>query len=442
MKNKSNSNQRYFTREIGPDKVYFNYKRAPYICSKWLIVLVAVVELAVVLFEIFLFHTAYLQVITIPLIMYIAYRILRQKEAVDEATESHIVKEQLKISLDNLADGNDGNLVANEYFIETPKEIYIDEKRFMLAVMSNGKVYRFGVERAAHNGFVLDKTATICSDAKELSLVKKYTDKLHTDKNARVKRLTGTAAACIIVFGFAVLALSLWLGSRFSWIKIVWLILFGIFILSVIMSLFLRSYDGKKGIGGTIYKISSSVVAGIWLFMQLIFPSLLLLIGFIFIILLPAAIVSGILTALSTIVNISSPTILFLSLSIGAITSAYYSKPLFGYLSKLLTANGHRYEKYFQEMVEYTYKPGNIQFAVNFIYVLFLAATTISQLQTAGEPIFGKDIDIAILKSFLVFIAFSNVKAKRDPADFRFSELFRMMYKMWTVHDNTIEEEN
>lgn len=439
MKNRGNNNHRYFTREIGPDKVYFNYKRAPYLRPKWLIVLAVVVEIAVVLFELFFFQSAYLQVITIPLIMYLTYQVLKHKDAADEAIESHIVKEQLNVVLDNL---EDGNLIANEYFIETPKEIYLGDKRFLLAVMSNGKVYRFGVERASHNGFVLDKKAIICTDAKELELVKNHTDKLQADKDSRAKRLTGTAAACIIVFGFAVFAILFWLGSKFSWMKIVWLALFGIFILSVSMSLFLQRYDGKKGTGGTLYKISSGVVAGIWLFFQLVFPSLLLLIGFIFIILLPAAIVGGVLTALSTIVQISFPTILFLSLSIGAITSAHYSKPLFGYLSKFLTANGHRYEKYFQEMVEYTYQPGNIQFAVNCIYVLFLAATTISQLQTSGESILGKDIDTAVLKSFLVFIAFSNVRTKRGSADFRFSELFRMMYKMWTVHDNTNEKEN
>ena len=175
---------------------------------------------------------------------------------------------------------------------------------------------------------------------------------------------------------------------------------------------------------------------------QLVFPTLLLLVGFMFIILLPFALINLALKALSTIVAINLQTILFISLSVGAIISAYYSKPLFGWLSRVLTANGHRYEKYFQEIVEYVYQPSNIQFVIYLLYFIYLIVSTVHQLQTEGVPLFGNGWDLAVLESFLVFIAFSNMKKRRVGASFSFSELFRMMWGMWTTHDDVKEDED
>lgn len=56
-----------------------------------------------------------------------------------------------------------------------------------------------------------------------------------------------------------------------------------------------------------------------------------------------------------------------------------------------------------------------------------------------GVPLFGNGWDLAVLESFLVFIAFSNMKKKRVGTAFSFSELFRMMWGMWTTHDNVNE---
>ena len=82
------------------------------------------------------------------------------------------------------------------------------------------------------------------------------------------------------------------------------------------------------------------------------------------------------------------------------------------------------------------YQPSNIQFVIYLLYFIYLAVSTVHQLQTEGIPLFGKGWDLAVLESFLVFIAFSNMKTKRTGASFSFSELFKMMWGMWTAHDN------
>lgn len=431
---------KWFVRNIDADRVYFNYKRAPYLRSKWPLVVLAVVEVGALVAELLFNHTAYFQVITIPLILFCLYGILKHKEDIDKAVEARIVEEQL-------AGLNPGDkkvkVLAKEYFIVTPKKAYLKDKRFMLVVLSNGKVYRYGIEPAEKNGFALDKNASLCEDEKELGLVKQHTDKLKKeDRSFMVKRISSIAALCVLAFGAVFIGLVFWLGGTRSWMKVVGWVVFALFMLSLVLSISLSSYAGKRGFVGTVYRVSSWILSGLWLFVQLVFPTLLLLVGFMFIILVPFAFINLALKALSTVVAINPQTILFISLSAGAIISAYYSKPLFGWLSRVLTANGHRYEKFFQEMVEYVYQPSNIQFMVYFLYFIYLAISTIHQLQTEGIPLFGNGWDLAVLESFLVFIAFSNMKKKRVGTAFSFSELFRMMWGMWTTHDNVKEDEN
>lgn len=142
----------YSVKEIEPDKVYFNYERAPYLKSKWPVVFASVIEVTILATELILFRSAYLQFLAIPILLFLVYHVLKHKEDADKATESQIVTEQLG-SISGLVN-DDGKIVAEEYFIVIPKEVYLKEKRFLLAVFSNGVVYKFRVECAEHNGFV------------------------------------------------------------------------------------------------------------------------------------------------------------------------------------------------------------------------------------------------------------------------------------------------
>lgn len=413
---------------------------SPYLRYKWPFVVLAITEVGILVAELILNHTAYLQVLTIPLILHCLYRILKRKEDIDKDVEARVVEEQLAGPIPGCGKAK---VLAKEYFIVTPHEAYLRDKRFMLIVLSDGKVYRYGVEPAQKNGFVLDKNASLCTDETELKLVKKYIDQFKKeDKTLKVKRKASVVAAGILAFGAMFIGLVFWLGGTRSWMKVVGWVVYAAFILSVVLSLSLSSYAERKGLVGMVYRVSSLVLGGLWLLMQLVFPTLLLLVGFMFIILLPFALINLALKALSTIVAINLQTILFISLSVGAIISAYYSKPLFGWLSRVLTANGHRYEKYFQEMVEYVYQPSNIQFVIYLLYFIYLIVSTVHQLQTEGVPLFGNGWDLAVLESFLVFIAFSNMKKRRVGASFSFSELFRMMWGMWTTHDDVKEDED
>mgnify|MGYP006935962275 CR=1 FL=1 len=260
------------------------------------------------------------------------------------------------------------------------------------------------------------------------------------DPKVKAERAMSYIAASILFVGFTIIALTIWLGSSKEWMKTAAYIFVGDFFLALVVVTCLDRFQNSIRLIGLIYKAAFWNLQILRILIMLLFPSMLLIMGLIVVVIFPFAIIMMALKSLAAIVVISSQTILFVSLTLGTIISGHYSGPLFGWLSRALTANGHRYEKYFQELVEYVYKPSNIQFVVYLIYVVYLAVSTIYKFETSGAALIGNDKDLAVLESFLVFIAFSNMKNKRTSADFRLAEIFRIILGMWTTHDN-IEED-
>ncbi|MBP5517680.1 MAG: hypothetical protein J6X91_03355 [Bacteroidales bacterium] len=251
----------------------------------------------------------------------------------------------------------------------------------------------------------------------------------------KAKKIAGILAGSVLLFGILLIALIFWLGYSTSWMKFVGYALFAVTFLSLILVLSLSSYDNKGGLFGWVYKVSFWILQVTMLFFELMFPSLLIIMGFCFVVLFPFSLIYGLLRLLSESIGICHQTNLFVSLSFGGILSAHYSKPFFGCLSRLLMSKGHAYEKYFKELVEYVYQPANIEFGICFLYVLFLIVSTICRFQEVKMSFLSDNNDIAILTSFLVFIAFSNMKAKHNASKFSFSEVFRIMYGMWSNHN-------
>lgn len=253
---------------------------------------------------------------------------------------------------------------------------------------------------------------------------------------AKTDRTMGLLAIGILVVGFVLVSLVLWMGNTLPWMKYVGYAVMADFFIALILSSVLEMFKKKGKILRAIDHVAIWNLQIYWIVIQLIFPSMLIITGVIFIILLPFSAVNLFLKGLAKEIALCEQSILFISLSIGAIISAHYTKYLFPLITRLLTANGHRYEKYFTILVEYVYNPANLQFVVYFLYVVYLSVSTIYRFQTGGQPIWGNDTDIAVLESFLVFVAFSNMKAKHEATKLKFSDLFRIMFAMWTTRDD------
>lgn len=420
------------------DKIFFDYKEAPYFRSKWMLYVLILMGTIALIAELVWNVTAYSLAVTVPLLLLYLYLAVRHKEKKDRATEKKIVGKKLQEIIEKLCKDKHVKETWSEYYIIVPKQQYLPIKRFLLVGLSDGKVCKFKVSHTSDDRFAIDINPDyVENDIKMAPLIKKKKGK---DPKVRAERIVFYIAAIILIIGFTIIGLTIWLGSSREWMQTAAYILIGDFFLALIVVTCLSRFEKNNRLIGFIYKTAFWNLQILRIIIMLLFPSMLLIMGLMVVVLFPFAIIMMVLKSLATMVAISSQTILFVSLTLGAIISGHYSGPLFGWLSRALTANGHRYEKYFQELVEYVYKPSNIQFVVYLLYVVYLAVSTICKFETNGTALIGNDKDLAVLESFLVFIAFSNMKSKRTSADFRLTEIFRIMFGMWTTHDN-IEED-
>lgn len=267
-------------------------------------------------------------------------------------------------------------------------------------------------------------------------------NKPNKEKKSVSEWVMGVIALAVIILGLLIVVSFIWLGGTTKWMNTLGAILLAYLFLSMVLVIILKPIENKRKITKILYKFADWNMQVWTLLVALVLPASLILFGLLFIVVVPFALMVGLLKLLSLVITIDSNTILFIALSVGAIISAHYSKPMFWFVSKILTMNHHRYEEHYKRMVEYFYQPTNLQFVVYFLYVVYLVVTTIYKFQTDGHSLWGQEKDLAVLESFLVFIAFSNMRSKRGMTHFKFSELFRIMYAIWTTHDNTEAEDD
>ena len=76
----------------------------------------------------------------------------------------------------------------------------------------------------------------------------------------------------------------------------------------------------------------------------------------------------------------------------------------------------HTYESYREKLAFYLIHPSNIMFMLYLVYFVFLAISGYRQIQY-GEYLISESFDGALLKAFLVYIAFTNMRAKASVAE-------------------------
>ena len=78
--------------------------------------------------------------------------------------------------------------------------------------------------------------------------------------------------------------------------------------------------------------------------------------------------------------------------------------------------DNHRYEGYREKLAFYVIHPSNVIFLIYCLYFVFLFTTGFIQIQNDGNLLPG-GYDVAVLKAFLVFIAFTNMRTKAKVAE-------------------------
>lgn len=217
-----------------------------------------------------------------------------------------------------------------------------------------------------------------------------------------------------------------------------WLIGFLLYIALLEVIYYLRNHFDFRIIQ-IIDKIILVPIIAAKLLLDIAKPSIYIFSSFLYLIMVAFLVPFSLLKLLNMIccwsLNIS--TIFFVSFALGSILCVHQSQFVQYIICKIppLNRGEHKFQKLGRDLSKYILHPRNLSFILFFSYFIYLAVSGFIQLQYKGYLI-SEDIDSAILKAFLVFIACTNMIVKSREVDVDSKELLARMLNLMDAHDD------
>ena len=167
-------------------------------------------------------------------------------------------------------------------------------------------------------------------------------------------------------------------------------------------------------------------------------PAVYVLMSLFYMIMVGFAVPFSILTGLNLLFNwsLNSETMLFIAFALGSILSVHQSEIMQSLICKIppLNQSEHKFQLLGRDLAKYILHPRNLSFLFFLLYFIYLSVSGFIQLQYNGFLI-SKEIDAAILRAFLVFIACTNMISKSREVDVQAKELLKRMLCLMFAHD-------
>jgi hypothetical protein len=128
---------------------------------------------------------------------------------------------------------------------------------------------------------------------------------------------------------------------------------------------------------------------------------------------------------------------LFILLTIPLIIATHCSDYIRGIILRKspFSENDHHYHLFERELVRFVYTKENLNFIVYASYFLFLFVSTFKNVQS-GDALLNEEIDMVVAKSFLVFIACTNMLDRKKSSNLTGGELLALFVKMMIARDD------
>lgn len=219
----------------------------------------------------------------------------------------------------------------------------------------------------------------------------------------------------------------------------------------VIVSMVLKQIS-KMGIkiSNVAHKILQYIETGISVLFDLAYPGIVVMVSFgiVLIVALSISCIPIFLLRILQIINISNETALFISVAVGSILGVYYPK-LFRWILKkhspLKDWGEHDYQRVQINLVLYLVNGKNINVIINLLYFVYLFLTAFCEIEY-HTPLINEGVDSAILKAFLVFIAFSGMlrayKDKDISAEKLAVKMFSIILSRYHILNDNVETES
>ena len=283
----------------------------------------------------------------------------------------------------------------------------IVEASCLLVLLDNGEVWEYPIIYHKHNNqdtyFECERTHIVSNNQNHIHRInpqkwKRFINRLKLSE----KTCLGLLLTTILVVGFLILVGFYWIMENYIWQSL-------LIILLEILNFLFRAISPFFTIVGT----------------------------YLFVALFTFGVPAIILTELSRLgwIVLRPETITFIVFTIGSIlcSNSYRCTKWIIHQTPLKDWGNHRYEAYREKLAIYLIHPSNVIFLLYLIYFIFLGVSGFLQIED-GSYLISKDFDAAILKAFLVFMAFANMRTKSREAKADIKELLQQTLKLF-VHD-------
>ena len=203
----------------------------------------------------------------------------------------------------------------------------------------------------------------------------------------------------------------------------------------------LESWIGKHAKGKVmkvIHNFVSAPLVIVYIAVYSMTPIITIVGTIIFVVLFSFCTIALILIGLNYFFNLElqPETISFITITLASIvcSNSYRMTKKIVSCSPLRNRGEHRYEIYMEKLAYYLIHPSNIVFVLYLIYFVLLTIIGFMQIQH-GSSLISEGYDEAILKAFLVFIAFTNMKSKAQDSDLEIHELLKLAIGLFKRDD-------
>ena len=223
-----------------------------------------------------------------------------------------------------------------------------------------------------------------------------------------------------------------WLAIRLKWRLLLLLVGYGLL------------YGGTEWLAkrfpGKVMKVVKSIVSApimlVYIPVGLVQPFIAIVGTYFFVSLYAFGVPAIILTAIARAGwwALKPETIVFIALALGSVLCATYSVTKWIIrCSPLNDWGNHEYERHREQLAYYLVHPSNMVFLLYLIYFVFLAVSGYRLIQCDGF-LLSESVDAAVLKAFLVFIAYTNMRVKGKETEIEAKELLQRISGLF-VHD-------
>jgi hypothetical protein len=301
---------------------------------------------------------------------------------------------------------------------------------YYLILLSNGEVFEYDIQIERIDSrtceFSIPKDPILCTNEHRLAKIVK--EKKQPLKQFLIKHIKVVLLLGFLLFGGILTAL--FVATFFLSKYLFFLLIFVIFLFVPLASKIKNKAFSKFLI--FIYA---------WVHLEILFCTFLF--AFLSCIVVSCFIPYTVLFGLSRaqISPLSSPTNMFIALSLGAIFATYFPDKIRYTVFKsgpLYDMYDHAYKMYMSQLVEKLLDSSVINMLICLLYFIVLTVVSAHYLQ-CHAPLISSEFEYSLIHSFMVYIAFSGFMNAKQKMQLDIDEIFSLSVKVLTAADDDKE---